>query len=82
MSDGDTMKFRIPSDRESEMKQSLTEVYDALREKGYDPVSQIVGYILTEDPGYITNYKNARSMIRHIDRDELLQSLLKNYLTD
>ncbi|MBQ5972631.1 MAG: IreB family regulatory phosphoprotein [Oscillospiraceae bacterium] len=82
MSDGDTMKFRIPSDRESEMKQILTEVYDALREKGYDPVSQIVGYILTEDPGYITNYKNARSMIRHIDRDELLQSLLKNYLTD
>jgi uncharacterized protein (UPF0297 family) len=80
MFSGDTMKFRIPTDHESEMKQILTEVYGALKEKGYDPISQIVGYILTEDPGYITNYKNARSMIRHIDRDELLQVLLKNYL--
>lgn len=80
MFSGDTMKFRIPTDHESEMKQILTEVYGALKEKGYDPISQIVGYILTEDPGYITNYKNARNMIRHIDRDEVLQVLLKNYL--
>ena len=80
MFSGDTMKFRIPSDHETEMKQILAEVYGALKEKGYDPISQIVGYILTEDPGYITNHKNARSMIRHIDRDELLQVLLKNYL--
>ena len=63
-----------------ETREVLQKIYDALCEKGYDPVSQIVGYILTEDPGYITNHKNARSMIRHIDRDELLQVLLKNYL--
>lgn len=80
MQDGDTRKFNIPTDNESEMKILLTAVYSALKEKGYDPISQIVGYILSEDPGYITNYKNARSMIRHIDRDELLQILVKNYL--
>jgi uncharacterized protein (UPF0297 family) len=77
---GDTRKFKIPADNESEMKMLLTAIYDALKEKGYDPISQLVGYILTEDPGYITNHKNARSMIRHIDRDELLQVLVKNYL--
>jgi len=80
MISGDTMKFRIPSDKEAEMKETLNEVYTALKERGYDPINQIVGYILTEDPGYITNYKNARSMIRKIDRDELLSALLKNYL--
>ncbi len=79
---GDTRKFKIPADSEREMKILLTAVYDALKEKGYDPISQIVGYILTEDPGYITNHKNARSMIRHIDRDELLQALVKNYLSE
>jgi uncharacterized protein (UPF0297 family) len=79
---GDTRKFQIPADSEREMKILLTAVYDALKEKGYDPISQIVGYILTEDPGYITNHKNARSMIRHIDRDELLQALVKNYLNE
>ena len=77
---GDTRKFNIPADGESEMKILLTAVYDALKEKGYDPISQIVGYLLSEDPGYITNHKNARSIIRHIDRDELLQALVKNYL--
>ena len=77
---GDTRKFNIPADNESEMKILLTAVYDALKEKGYDPISQIVGYILSEDPGYITNHKHARSIIRHIDRDELLQVLVKNYL--
>ncbi len=62
-------------------KKILIEVYDALVEKGgYDPINQIVGYILSEDPGYITNYKNARTLIRKIDRDELLQALIKNYL--
>ena len=80
MFSGDTMKFRIPTDRESEMKQILTEVYDALKEKGYDPISQIVGYILTEDPGYITNHKNARSLIRKVERDEILAFLLRSYL--
>ena len=77
---GDTRKFNIPAYSESEMKILLTAVYDALKEKGYDPISQIVGYLLSEDPGYITNHKNARSIIRHIDRDELLQALVKNYL--
>ena len=55
--------------------------YDALTEKGYNPINQIVGYILSEDPTYITTHKNARSMIRHLDRDELLQELVKNYLS-
>ncbi len=80
MFEGDTVKFSIPSDNEREMKQVLTAVYEALKERGYDPIIQIVGYILSEDPGYITNHKNARSLIRRIDRDELLQVLVKHYL--
>ena len=58
----------------------LLEVYSALIEKGYDPINQIVGYILSEDPTYITNYNGARSLIRKIDRDKLLNTLVKNYL--
>ncbi|PWM47474.1 MAG: IreB family regulatory phosphoprotein [Clostridiales bacterium] len=78
---GRTMRFSIKDASQSEMKKILIEVYDALVEKGgYDPINQIVGYILSEDPGYITNYKNARTLIRKIDRDELLQALIKNYL--
>ena len=61
-------------------KKSLTIIYDALRQKGYNPINQIVGYILSEDPTYITTYNNARSLIRRIDRDELLQILVKSYL--
>jgi uncharacterized protein (UPF0297 family) len=57
-------------------------VYNALQEKGYNPINQIVGYILSEDPTYITNYNNARTLIRRLDRDELLQVLLKSYLAD
>jgi uncharacterized protein (UPF0297 family) len=64
------------------MKRILTDVYDALREKGYNPINQIVGYILSEDPTYITNHNNARSLIRKIDRDELLQELVRRYLAD
>lgn len=75
-----TMTFSICRDHEEEMKQILLAVYDALQEKGYNPVSQIVGYILSEDPTYITTYKNARSLIRKIDRDELLRALVKDYL--
>ena len=75
-----TMTFSIGGDREAEMKKILTAVYDALTEKGYNPINQIVGYILSEDPTYITPHNNARSMIRRIDRDELLQALLKSYL--
>lgn len=76
------MTFKVHEDKDSEMKQILTTVYDALREKGYNPINQIVGYILSEDPTYITTYNNARSLIRRIDRDELLQALVKSYLTE
>ena len=74
------MTFKVHEDKDSEMKQILTTVYDALREKGYNPINQIVGYILSEDPTYITNYNNARSLICKLDRDELLQELVKHYL--
>ena len=77
-----TMTFKVHEDKDSEMKKILTTVYDALREKGYNPINQIVGYILSEDPTYITTYNNARSLIRRIDRDELLQALVKSYLTE
>ena len=77
-----TMTFSIGDDKEQEMKQVLVTVYDALREKGYNPINQIVGYLLSEDPTYITNYNNARSLICKIDRDELLQELVKHYLFD
>jgi uncharacterized protein (UPF0297 family) len=62
------------------MKQVLKTVYEALMEKGYDPINQLVGYIISEDPTYITNHKNARSLIRKIDRDELMEELIRNYL--
>ena len=62
------------------MHNILQSVYDSLKEKGYNPINQIVGYILSEDPTYITNYNNARAQIRKIDRDELLRSLVKNYI--
>ena len=58
----------------------VQQVYDALKEKGYNPVNQLVGYILSEDPTYITTYKNARALIRKVDRDDLLQAMLRNYL--
>lgn len=75
-----TMEFSVAKDKDSELKRNLTIIYDALKEKGYNPINQIVGYILSEDPTYITTYNNARSLIRHIDRDELLQELVKSYL--
>ena len=75
-----TLTFTIPDEREDEMKRTLITIYEALREKGYNPINQLVGYILSEDPTYITNHKNARSLIRRIDRDELLNTLVKNYL--
>ena len=80
MTDKDTVKFTVPSDDKENMRRILRNVYEALTEKGYNPVNQIVGYLLTEDPTYITNYNNARSMICKIDRDELLQILVKRYL--
>ena len=75
-----TRTFASVSDKNVEMREILRTIYDALSEKGYNPINQIVGYLLSEDPTYITNYKNARALIRHIDRDELLNVLVKNYL--
>ncbi|SMC45636.1 IreB family regulatory phosphoprotein [Papillibacter cinnamivorans] len=76
-----TRKFDLGHDKDQEIKAILTAVYDALKEKGYNPINQIVGYILSEDPTYITNYNHARTLIRKIDRDELLQELVRHYLT-
>jgi uncharacterized protein (UPF0297 family) len=76
-----TMTFSVNEDKEAELKKNLTAIYDALVEKGYNPINQIVGYILSEDPTYITTHNNARNLIRRIDRDTLLQSLVKYYLT-
>lgn len=75
-----TIKFTVPNDDKDNMRQVLRSVFDALNEKGYNPINQIVGYLLTEDPTYITNYNNARSMICKLDRDELLQELVRCYL--
>ncbi len=80
MTDNSTLKFTIPNDDKENMRRALRTVFDSLQEKGYNPVNQIVGYLLTEDPTYITNYNNARSMICKLDRDELLQELVRSYL--
>ena len=77
-----TRKFNIRYEKDQEIKTILTSVYDSLKQKGYDPINQIVGYILSEDPTYITNYNNARALIRKLDRDELLQKLVKQYLSE
>ena len=75
-----TRKFQVPQERSSEMKAILMSVYASLKEKGYNPINQIVGYILSEDPTYITTHNNARSLVRRLDRDELLQAMVKCYL--
>lgn len=75
-----TMTFSVNEDREAELKKNLAIIYDALVQKGYNPINQIVGYILSEDPTYITTYNNARGLVRHIDRDELLKVLVKSYI--
>ena len=75
-----TIEFSIKDEKEAEMLHTLRIVYDALAEKNYNPLSQIVGYILSEDPTYITTNNNARNLVRKIDRDELLLALVKNYL--
>lgn len=75
-----TIQFSLKDDREEATRQTLVAVYDALVEKGYNPINQIVGYILSEDPTYITTHNNARSLIRRLDRDELLQDIVKEYL--
>ena len=77
-----TRKFQVPQERSSEMKAILMSVYDSLKEKGYNPINQIVGYILSEDPSYITNHNNARTLKRKLDPDELLQELVRQYLSN
>ena len=77
-----TRKFSIAMEKDAEIRHILTTVYQALEEKGYNPINQLVGYIISEDPTYITNYNGARSLIRKVDRDELLALLLKSYLND
>lgn len=77
-----TMVFSIRDEKEQEMKQILLQIYDALRQKGYNPINQIVGYILSEDPTYITTHNNARNLVRRLDRDELLQALVQSYLAE
>ena len=76
-----TRKFQLNPESNDEIKSVLTGVYNALQEKGYNPINQIVGYILSEDPTYITNHNNARTMIRRLDRDELLRELVRSYLS-
>lgn len=75
-----TQMFSINNEKQDEIKKALQTVYDSLKEKGYNPINQIVGYILSEDPTYITNHNNARVLIRKIDRDEMLKVLVQNYL--
>ncbi len=75
-----TMKFNIETDQKQKVRDILTTVHEALAEKGYNPVSQMVGYILSGDPTYITSHNNARSLINHVERDEIIEILLRNYL--
>ena len=75
-----TAIFSTHDQKDIEIHEIVQQVYDALKEKGYNPVNQLVGYILSEDPTYITTYKNARSLIRRIDRDDLLQALVRDYV--
>jgi uncharacterized protein (UPF0297 family) len=77
-----TMEFSIGNEEELEIRKIMRDVYLALKEKGYNPINQIVGYILSEDPTYITTHNNARNLIRRIDRDTLLQNLVKFYISD
>ena len=75
-----TAVFSLRDEQDQELRAALQEIYSALQEKGYNPVNQIVGYLLSEDPTSITTYKNARNMIRKIDRDDLLQSMVRSYV--
>ena len=75
-----TAIFSIRDEKDAEIKKVVLQVYSALEEKGYNPINQLVGYILSEDPTYITTYKNARALIRRVDRDDLLQELVRDYV--
>jgi len=80
MINNETMMFRMDKDRAEEAREILLTIYTALKEKGYNPINQIVGYILSGDPTYITNHNNARSIIRRLERDELLEEIVRFYL--
>ncbi len=82
MNDKNTMLFVVPNDKQSEMSQVMSEVYKALKEKGYNPLSQLVGYVMSGDPTYITNYKNARSLITRLERDEMIEELFSFYISE
>ena len=75
-----TMNFKVERDKNTKAKEILKEVYEALVEKGYNPINQIVGYILSGDPTYITSHNNARNLIRMVERDELLEKMVKYYI--
>lgn len=77
---GNTREYELRVLRTVDLKRKLTTIYDALKEKGYNPINQLVGYILSEDPTYITTYKDARKLINGVDRDELLQVMLEEFL--
>lgn len=76
----ETVKFNVDKEKDNEARMIIMEVYKALNEKGYNPINQIVGYILSGDPTYITSHNNARSLIRKLERDELLEELVKFYV--
>ena len=82
MNDKNTMLFVVPNDKQSEMSQVMSEVYKALKEKGYNPLSQLVGYVMSGDPTYITNYKNARSLMTRLERDEMIEELFSFYISE
>ena len=75
-----TINFSVERDKNTKTREVLKQVYNALQNKGYNPINQIVGYILSGDPTYITSYNDARNLIRQIDRDELLEKLVRNYI--
>lgn len=76
----ETMKFQVAKEEKMEVRRVLEEVYQSLEEKGYDPINQLVGYLLSGDPAYITSHKGARNLIRRLERDEMLEELLRFYL--
>jgi len=77
-----TQKFRVTDNSNEQIRQIMVSVYNSLKEKGYNPINQIVGYILSEDPTYITNYNNARTLMSRLDRDDILRALVINYLEE
>lgn len=82
MSMADTVKFKVDKEKAKETREILVSVYAALKEKGYNPINQIIGYILSGDPTYVTSHNNARSLIRKLERDEIIEELLRNYLEE